>query len=348
MSHAHLLTLTLLMVRVRRYHACSCLSLQSHLPLSIGYLLDLHSNFYCCGWRARRGLLLLLWYGRLALGLTDGLLASNSSSHANGSRLMLGRCCGAKDWFALGLMDRGGSWGPVGIYRQIGGVLLELLRIGSCSTLLLQLDLRKHLLLMLGRAHYPPSPTSSTHHLLKLMVKGVLRRHATLWRHPTWLLLLLDSRYRTHSLLRDWSHSLSRGLRCWGLGSTGCWGAWCRGAIVPWGGKSYSRSSWWPSSWLPHSLHARHPPPQHLGLLKSVLQLLLSQLLLDVQTEWNRTFVLLTVFGMVAAQSNELLANGTAAICLALAAFCVLNNPLHLLTGWQRAVGVAALACVDQ
>lgn len=79
-----------------------------------------------------------------------------------------------------------------------------------------------------------------------------------------------------------------------------------------------------------------------------MLQLLLPQLLLDVQAKRDGTFVLLTVFGVVAAQSNELLADGTATVRLALAAFCVLNNTLHLLAGWQGAVGVAALACVDQ
>lgn len=78
-----------------------------------------------------------------------------------------------------------------------------------------------------------------------------------------------------------------------------------------------------------------------------MLQLLLPELLLDVQTEWDGTFVLLAVFGMVAAQGNELLADGTATIRLSLAAFCVLNNTLHLLTRWQGAVGVAALTRVD-
>lgn len=221
-SHAHLLTLTLLMVRVRRHQACSCLgclSLQSHLPLSIGYLLDLHGNFYCCRWRARRGLLLLLWKGRLALGLAGRLLAPDISSHDSAHKL-LGRCCGAKDRFALGLMDWGGARGSAGIWRQIVGVLLELLRVGPCSTLLL-LDLRKHLLLMLRRVHYPPRTASSTWHLLELVVNRVLRRHAALWGHSTWLLLLLlNSRSRAHSLLRDWRHGLSWGLGCWGLGST--------------------------------------------------------------------------------------------------------------------------------
>lgn len=113
-------------------------------------------------------------------------------------------------------------------------MLLELLKVGPCSTLLLLLDLRMHLLLMLGRAHYPPSPASSTCHLLELVVKGVLRRHATLRGHPTWLLLLLDSRSRAHSLLGDWRHGLSRGLGCWGLGTTRSWGTGCCGTIVAW------------------------------------------------------------------------------------------------------------------
>lgn len=223
------------MVSMRRHQACSCLgclSLQSHLPLSIGYLLDLHGNFYCCRWGARGGLLLLLWKGRLTLGLTGRLLAPNTSSHDSTTRLLLGRCCRAEDRFALGLMDWGRAWGSAGIWRQIVGVLLELLRVGLCSTLLL-LDLRKHLLLMLGRVHYSPSPTSSTRHLLELVVK-VLRRHATLCSYATWLLLLLDSRSRAHSLLWDRRHGLSWGLGCWGLGSTRGWGTGRCGTIVPW------------------------------------------------------------------------------------------------------------------
>lgn len=79
-----------------------------------------------------------------------------------------------------------------------------------------------------------------------------------------------------------------------------------------------------------------------------MLQLLLTQLLLDVQAERDGALVLLAVLGVVAAQSDELLADGTAAVCLALAAFCVLHDPLHFLAGWQGAVGIAALACVDQ
>lgn len=94
-SHGHLWALTLLMVR--RHHAC--LSLQSHLPLSIGDLLDSHRNFDSCRWRPRRGL--LLGHGSLALRLTWRMLACNVSSHHRGTRLLLGRGYGAKDWFAL-------------------------------------------------------------------------------------------------------------------------------------------------------------------------------------------------------------------------------------------------------
>ena len=168
------------MMGVRRHQACSCLgrlSLQSHLPLSISYLLDLHGNFYCCRWRARRRLLLLLWKGRVALGLARGLLPPNISTNDSPTRLLLRRCCRPKDWFALGLVDWRGAWRSAGIWRQVVGVLL---RVGPCSTLLLLVDLRKHLRLMLGRTHYPPSCATSTCHLLKLVVKGVLRRHATL------------------------------------------------------------------------------------------------------------------------------------------------------------------------
>lgn len=76
--------------------------------------------------------------------------------------------------------------------RQTVVVLLELLRVGHCST---------GLLLMLWRVHYPTTTTTSppsSWNLLELMMKGKLGRH------PSWL--LLHSWTRTHSLLRDWRH----------------------------------------------------------------------------------------------------------------------------------------------
>lgn len=79
-----------------------------------------------------------------------------------------------------------------------------------------------------------------------------------------------------------------------------------------------------------------------------MLQLLLPELVLDVQAERNRTLVLLAVLRMVAAQSNELLADGTAAIGFPLAAFRMLNNTFHLLARRQGAVCVSALARVDK
>lgn len=54
------------------------------------------------------------------------------------------------------------------------------------------------------------------------------------------------------------------------------------------------------------------------------------------------------MFGVVAAQSNELLADRTAAVCFALAAFCVLHDALHLLAGRQGAVGIATLTCMHK
>lgn len=79
-----------------------------------------------------------------------------------------------------------------------------------------------------------------------------------------------------------------------------------------------------------------------------MLNLLLSELVFDVETEWHRAFVLLAVFGMVATKGNELFAHWAASIGLALAALGMLNNPFHLLTRRQRAVCIATLAGMDQ
>lgn len=95
-------------------------------------------------------------------------------------------------------------------------------------------------------------------------------------------------------------------------------------------------------------VHGSHPSAHELGLLQAVLDLLLSELVFDIETEWHGAFVLLAVFGMVAAKSYELFAHRTATVGLALAALGVLDNPFHLLAGWQRAVCVAALAGVDE
>ena len=50
-----------------------------------------------------------------------------------------------------------------------------------------------------------------------------------------------------------------------------------------------------------------------------MLELLLPKLVLDVKTERYRTLVLLAVLGMVAAQSDELLAHGATTVSLPLA-----------------------------
>ncbi|MEE6526403.1 hypothetical protein FKM82_027050 [Ascaphus truei] len=74
-------------------------------------------------------------------------------------------------------------------------------------------------------------------------------------------------------------------------------------------------------------------PALQLLLPQPVLQLLLPQLVLDVEAEGHRALVLLAVLGVVAAQSNKLLADGTPSVGLALAALGVLHHPLHLLAG---------------
>lgn len=94
--------------------------------------------------------------------------------------------------------------------------------------------------------------------------------------------------------------------------------------------------------------HCRHPAADQLCLLQAMLDLLLAEFVLDVEAEGHGAFVLLAVLGMVAAQRYQLFADGAAPIGLALAALGVLDHPLHLLAGRQRAVGIAALAGVHQ
>lgn len=78
------------------------------------------------------------------------------------------------------------------------------------------------------------------------------------------------------------------------------------------------------------------------------MELLLTELVLDVETERHRALGLLAVLGMIATERNKLLADWTAAIGLAFASLGVLHHPLHLLAGRQRTVGIAALTRVDQ
>ena len=80
------------------------------------------------------------------------------------------------------------------------------------------------------------------------------------------------------------------------------------------------------------SIHLSHSTPHHGGLLDSLLQLLLPQLLLDIQAERNRTFCLWTQFCMPAAESNQLFADRTAAVVLTLATLGVVYDPFHLVT----------------
>lgn len=165
------------------------------------------------------------------------------------------------------------------------------------------------------------------------------------------LLLLAWSSHSTHPYslqLRKGQHvTLGRCLWGGGLRTSRCGGGWTSCSVSSWGGEAIS-SRW--SSWsgLAYSLHAGHPPPKHLGLLQPVLQLLLPELVLDVQAERNRTLVLLTVLSMIAAQSDELLADGTATVGFSLAAFRMLNDTFHLLARRQGTVCISTLARVDK
>ena len=70
--------------------------------------------------------------------------------------------------------------------------------------------------------------------------------------------------------------------------------------------------------------------------------------MLDVQAEWYKTFLFLTMFRMIAAQSNELFTYGAAAIRFSLTVLGVRNHTLHLLTAGLPTVGIPTLARVHQ
>lgn len=95
-------------------------------------------------------------------------------------------------------------------------------------------------------------------------------------------------------------------------------------------------------------LHAGHRRAEHLSLLEPVLQLFLPDYLLDVRAEWHRAYVLLAALGMVAEEGKKLFADGAFTIGFPFAAFGVQHDPLHLLAGRQRTVGIAALARMHQ
>ncbi|KAL1432967.1 hypothetical protein MTO96_001953 [Rhipicephalus appendiculatus] len=120
---------------------------------------------------------------------------------------------------------------------------------------------------------------------------------------------------------------------------------WKRG--WPRGHGDRSTRSWWQGRSSP-VLHGGNAPLQNLSLLEALLQLLLAQLVLDVETEGHGTLSLLAVFGMVTTQGDKLLADGAASVGLALAALGVLHHPLHAPAAGQAAVGVPALARMHQ
>ena len=68
----------------------------------------------------------------------------------------------------------------------------------------------------------------------------------------------------------------------------------------------------------------------------------------NVLTEMYRTFGLLTYFGMVTAERNQLFAYGATSIGLAFALTGMRYDPLHFVTAWGAAIGIAALTRVHQ
>ena len=67
------------------------------------------------------------------------------------------------------------------------------------------------------------------------------------------------------------------------------------------------------------------------------------------QTEHeNIFFSYLAELGVVAAESNQLFTDGTTSVGLPLALLGVTDHPLHLVTARQSAVGVSALAGMDE
>ena len=70
--------------------------------------------------------------------------------------------------------------------------------------------------------------------------------------------------------------------------------------------------------------------------------------MLDALTKRDGTLWLLTELGVVTAEGDELLADGTPAVGLPPTLPRVLDHPFHFLTRRKHAVGIAALASVDK
>ena len=82
--------------------------------------------------------------------------------------------------------------------------------------------------------------------------------------------------------------------------------------------------------------------------MQSLLELLLPKLLLQLLAERDQALVFIAVLGVVAAQSNQLLAYRTATVGLASAALGVSHYPLHFLAAVQATVCVSALTRMHQ
>lgn len=70
--------------------------------------------------------------------------------------------------------------------------------------------------------------------------------------------------------------------------------------------------------------------------------------MLDIRTERNGTLGLLAVFRMIAAEGDQLLANGAPAVRLAFTDFGMRDDAFHLVTAGQAAIRVTTLTRVYQ
>ena len=80
----------------------------------------------------------------------------------------------------------------------------------------------------------------------------------------------------------------------------------------------------------------------------SLKQLFLPQDLLDILTPVYKALVLLTGFGMIATQSDKLLANWTSTTRLSRTLSDMGHNFLHLMTGHGLAIGISTLGSMNQ
>lgn len=99
-----------------------------------------------------------------------------------------------------------------------------------------------------------------------------------------------------------------------------------------------------------------HPTLRHNGRSSSIKLIPRKVLLLSLQLEFNlnlrteghKTLLLIALLSMVAAQRNQLFADGASSVGLPFAGLGVTQDTLHLGAAGQATVGITALAGVEQ